>query len=371
VRIAYVSLSYVPSRRASSVHVMKMCQALTRAGSQVTLITKKSLLREEAGVADDFAFYGIELRFEIVKLPRPAVRGGGLVFQAAVTRFLKRHRGEIDLVYAREAGGAIAATRLDLPLIFEAHAPPTGREVPRFRRIVRHSGLIRIVVISAALRDRLLTDGLIPENVQVLVAPDAADPLGAVCEADAPIASGKACYGYIGQLYPGKAMELLVPLAEAMPDAEFDVVGGSRKDLNRFRAIELPPNLRLHGFVPHGELASWYRRFDAVLLPSQREVYGASGRSAIGEFMSPMKLFEYMAAGRPIVSSDLPVLREVLRHGENSLLVDPQKPDEWRRALELLAAETDMARDLAATARRDFLANYTWDARVERVLPGI
>ncbi len=370
MKIAYVSLSYVPSRRASSVHVMKLGQALTRAGSQVTLITKKSLLREEAGVADDFAFYGIELRFEIVKLPRPAVRGGGLVFQAAVTRFLKRHRGEIDLVYAREAGGAIAATRLDLPLIFEAHAPPTGREVPRFRRIVRHSGLIRIVVISAALRDRLLTDGLIPKNIQVLVAPDAADPLGAMCEA-APIGSGRARYGYIGQLYPGKAMELLVPLAEIMLDAEFDVVGGSRKDLRRLRRVELPPNLKFHGFVPHGGLASLYRRFDAVLLPSQREVYGASGRSAIGEFMSPMKLFEYMAAGKPIVSSDLPVLREVLRHRENALLVPPDDARAWKEALEKLASEPDLARRLAETACRDFLNHYTWDARAASVLEGL
>lgn len=350
---------------------MKMCQALTRAGSQVTLVTKKSASREEAGVSDDFAFYGVDTRFEIVKLPRPALRGGGLIFRAAVSRFLKRRRGEFDLVYAREPGGAVAATRLGLPLVFEVHSPPTEREIRRFRRIVHHPALLRVIVISAALRDRLLEMGLIPKSVPVLIVPDAADPLDATEVSTGGAGSGRAHYGYIGQLYPGKAMELLVPLAQAMPEADFDVVGGNQEDLARWRRAELPPNLKLHGFVPHGELVSWYRRFDAVLLPSQQDVYGASGRSNIGEFMSPMKLFEYMAAARPIVSSDLPVLREVLRHGENALLAPPSEPAAWKAALDSLRSNPETANRLAATALRDFLQNHTWRARAKRVLEGL
>lgn len=345
-----------------------MCAAWSRAGAEVTLITKGSARRQEAGVTDDFAFYGLDPAFEIVKLPRPAFRGGGLVFETAIKLFLRRRRNEIDLVYARDVGGARAAVRLGLPLIFEAHGLPAAREVPRFSRIVRHPGLVRIVVISAALRKELLEQGLVPDGVEILVAPDAADPFEGTSEPSAIPEERRQRYGYIGQLYPGKAMELLIPLAGAMPDADFDVIGGSEEDLSAWRNAALPPNLKLHGFAPHGELAPWYARFDALLLPSQREVYGASRQRSIADVMSPMKLFEYMAVGKPIVSSDLPVLREILRHEENALLVDPDDAGAWRQALERLTTEKDLARRLAATAQSDFLANYTWDKRAARVL---
>ncbi len=84
--------------------------------------------------------------------------------------------------------------------------------------------------------------------------------------------------------------------------------------------------------------------------------------------MSPLKMFEYMAAGKPILASDLPILREVLRHEHNCLLCDPSNIDTWVASLKRLLAEQALARTLAETARRDFLKNYTWSARAQTVL---
>ena len=77
MRILYVSGSYVPSRRASSMHVMRMCAALARRGHDVVLASKHCPARQEAGVDDDFAFYDVEPSFRLAKLPRPDRRGGG------------------------------------------------------------------------------------------------------------------------------------------------------------------------------------------------------------------------------------------------------------------------------------------------------
>ncbi|MEO7735902.1 MAG: hypothetical protein ABIY55_33410, partial [Kofleriaceae bacterium] len=74
LQIVYVSLSYIPSRRASSVHVMKMCAALARAGHAVRLIAKRSHDRADHAV-DPHAFYGVS-GFAIDQLARPAHRGG-------------------------------------------------------------------------------------------------------------------------------------------------------------------------------------------------------------------------------------------------------------------------------------------------------
>ncbi|MBT8467167.1 MAG: glycosyltransferase, partial [Deltaproteobacteria bacterium] len=144
-----------------------------------------------------------------------------------------------------------------------------------------------------------------------------------------------------------------------------------REDLDHWRKVGLPENLHLHGFVAPSEVPGWHTRCDALLLPSQSEVYGASRGVPIGDVMSPLKLFEYMASGKPIVSSDLPVLREILRHGENALLVPPHDVVAWKEALEQLDSDPSLAHNLAQRARQDLTDNYTWDARATSVLRGL
>jgi len=81
-----------------------------------------------------------------------------------------------------------------------------------------------------------------------------------------------------------------------------------------------------------------------------------------------MKMFEYMAAGLPIVSSDLPVLREVLENGRNALLVSPDDLDAWAKAISLLAANAGLRRRLGEAARADLIEYYTWETRARSVL---
>jgi glycosyltransferase involved in cell wall biosynthesis len=84
-------------------------------------------------------------------------------------------------------------------------------------------------------------------------------------------------------------------------------------------------------------------------------------------FTSPLKLFDYMAAGVPIVASDLPSLREVLRDGENALLVPPEDPAAVAKAIDRILGDPALARRLAARAREDASA-YTWDERAAQLL---
>lgn len=84
-----------------------------------------------------------------------------------------------------------------------------------------------------------------------------------------------------------------------------------------------------------------------------------------------MKMFEYMASGAPIVSSELPVLQEVLRHDHNALIAPVDEPAAWQRAIERLMAEPATRRRLADQALRDLREHYTWEARAEAVLRGL
>lgn len=373
MNIVYVSLSYVPSRRASSVQVMKMCAALARAGHEVRLIAKRSPERGDDAI-DAHAFYGVS-GFAIDKLPRPRPRGGGIVFALATLRTLLARRRRTELVYCRDVIGALAAVMLRMPTVIELHAVPQDRRVRALvRRIVRHDALRGLVAVSDALRRDLVDGELVPPHAPVIVAHDAADPPGAVAiDRDGPgSSSARPRIGYVGNLYPGRGVELILELAARLPSYDFELVGGAERDLAAWRARGLPPNAALVGFVPPAELAARYRAFDVLLMPYPRSGVGvASGASDTSRWCSPMKMFEYMAAGAPIVSSDLPVLGEVLRHDHNALIVAAGDVAAWQRAVERLVGDPGLRRRLAAQALADLVRDHTWDGRVRSIFAGL
>jgi glycosyltransferase involved in cell wall biosynthesis len=366
VNILYVSLSYIPSRRASSIQVMKMCEAFTQVGHTVTLVAKRGddgLVRG----SDDFAFYGVTPRFETIKLPRPVRRGGDIVY--VLNLWVLVRRTHADLVYSRHLAGALFAARRGLPVVYEAHGVPSGGLQRRMMRALTASAhLSRIVAISRSLAGDLLSAGLGVDEARLLVAHDAATPQSH----HAAVRLGPGPHiGYVGNLYPGKGAELVVAVARRLPEYRFHIVGGTPADLRRRGLSDLPANLELHGFVPPGALAGLYAAFDVLLLPPQRLVVGATGRTDISRWMSPLKVFEYMAARRPIVASDLPVLQEVLVDRKNALLVPPDDVDAWVESIRMLIERPDLARDLATAAFDGFMREHTYRARAARVLEGL
>jgi glycosyltransferase involved in cell wall biosynthesis len=370
MNIVYVSLSYVPSRRASSVHVMKMCAALGRAGHDVRLIAKRSHDRADDAV-DPHAFYGVS-GFAVDKLPRPARRGGGVVFAAATLAALVARRRRTELVYSRDALGALTALELRIPTIAEFHVMPDDPMLRALlRRVVRHRSLRGLVVVSEALRKDLIANDLAPRHVPTIVAHDAADlPAGPAADRSRSVAgsSGRPRIGYVGNLYAGRGIELILDLADRLPACDFELIGGAEADLALWRARRVPANVTLAGFVRPAELDARYRSFDILLMPYPRTgIAVASGASETYRWCSPMKMFEYMATGAPIISSDLPVLGEVLHHEHNALIAPADDPESWQRAIERLLGDPALARRLSSQAYDDLVRSHTWDTRVRDI----
>lgn len=371
MRILFLSLSYLPSRRASSVQVTRMCAALARAGHTVTLLAKRGA-ETTAATLDDHAFYGVPPSFEIVKLPRPKRRGGGAVFSAAMGLELRRRRSTTDLVFSRDLLGAAMAAYAGLPVVFETHGIPQAPWLRWiWRQLIAHRNLRGMVAISEALRADLVAEHLVPAHAPVVVAHDAAD-LDVEPAAGPRHMAARPRIGYVGNLYPGRGVDLVLDLARRMPACDFELVGGATADLARWQATALPANAHLRGFQPPARLAALYRELDVVLMPYARSGVGvASGKSDTSRWCSPMKMFEYMASGAPIVSSDLPVLQEVLRDQHNALIAPAGDVDAWQRAVEALVRDGALRARLAGQARRDLEDHYTWDARVTRIATGL
>lgn len=365
MKIHYLSESRIPSRDANSVHVMKIASAMSVLGHDVTVFARRGA---ESITDDVMRYYGVAGRFHIKYVNwRPIRVVGGLSYALQVRR-ASRQLGLPDLYYGRHWASVLAVAGDGVPTRFEVHAPPEGFvQAALIRHAIRAGKLSRIVAISDALRLEYLR--LFPEvpREMITVAHDASDPFPQNARPSALPGRAEAYkVGYVGHLYPGKGMEVISRLALRLPDIDFHVVGGTDRDIARWREKSVP-NLIFHGHQPPACLPSLLTSFNLVLAPYQRKVSVSRGGD-VSRWMSPLKLFEYMSAARTIVASDLPVLREILQHDVNGLLCPPNDMEAWVHAIGRCRDDRIFANRLGMQAKEDFLQRHTWIERARQVL---
>jgi glycosyltransferase involved in cell wall biosynthesis len=336
------------------------------------------------------------LRIEVVPVAGPASyrRAGYLTF--AIGRAMGRARQ--DLIFTRDLGLASLLLRipasLRAPLVYEAHgiAGDVAAALPelltgaseaspaKLRRLARRDAH----VWKAADGYVTITDGLKRElerrfasRSRIAVVPDGAsaanDPIlqpsaFAEASADQPTSDLRPpmfTIGYAGHLYPWKGVDLIIEAVAALKDTRGLIIGGHEQepDLARVKALaeqlQCASRVTFTGLIPPAAVAARLRQADVLALPNP-----ASSLSST--FTSPLKLFEYMASGRPIVASDLASLREVLRDGENALLVEPGNPQALTAGIHRIKDDAALGRRLAEQARQD-VRQFTWARRAERL----
>ncbi len=386
MRIAMVAPSEIPARRANSMQVMKMAQAIAALGHDVRLVApaSKAPVNEQSSSWDALAHhYGLQTRFQVEWLPaRPRLRRYDFGFSAV------RWAGAwgANLLYTRLPQAAAIASLRGIPTILEVHDMPQGNAGPLlFRAFLKGRGARRLVVITKSLLNDLHRKLAAPvDEAFTLVAadgvdlsryanlPDIHDARRRLPERISRLLSAERMVaGYTGHLYQGRGVELMLEVAARLPEISFLLAGGEPQDVEKLekRVQEKKlSNVSLAGFVPNAELPVYQAACDFLLMPYQQRVAASSGGD-IAAYLSPMKLFEYMACGRPILSSDLPVLQEVLQP-EFAILLPSDNPDAWVISLRELAGDPQKRAELGSRARARAL-RYSWEERARRVLEGI
>ena len=367
MKILYVSSSTVPSRSANSVHVMKMCHSMAKLGHEVRLLVLDRPHQQLTGVGDVFRHYGVGENFEFAAKPFPTMLGRQGVYAGSVWQ--EAAQWKPDLAYGRYFPAMALLGLLGFEVAYESHERVWERGTIAknlAKRLFAAKGFRKLVVISEALKAMYVEEGMIGGD-RIIVAHDAADAvkLAPAVRENAPFKAG-----YIGGVYAGRGIELVLESAARLPDVEFHFVGGTSEDLARLLGAEPGPNVVCHGYQPPERVPALRATFHVLLAPYQRKVAVFGGTGDTSAFMSPLKIFEYMASGRPMICSDLPVLREVLS-GANAVLCAPDDVGEWVRAIERLRDDESLAKRLATRARADFEANFTWDIRAKRILASL
>lgn len=362
MKVKYISTSILPSRFANSVHVMKMCNAFSRI-SEVELFAI-----EGDDSADIYKTYSVERNFSIRKFKKGRSRSAALMYIFNVFSAIKREPD--TLIYGRHLLSLLLLSLKGMPFVYEAHSLPSSSVRKAMERVLFSlPNFKKLVVISEALKEDYLSEVSALGKQDILIAHDGADIPPEIAAVES--SSERLKVGYIGQLYQGRGVELIVELASSMPNIDVVVIGGMDSDISYWKAQTINlGNIEFKGHMSHRELSQYYSKIDVLLAPYQRGANQFDGKADTSRWMSPMKVFEYMSYKKPIVCSDISVLREILNE-TNSCLVASDKVEEWVSAIKKLDNDICFREFIAINAYQDFINNYTWEQRAKSILDNV
>jgi glycosyltransferase involved in cell wall biosynthesis len=387
VRILYFADIRFPLERANGIQTMETCHALAERGHEVRLIVRPDT---QSPRRDPFAFYALAPSPRLVVEHAPSIgsaaarRAGYLAFAAGRASGARR----ADVILTRDLGVAALIARVPrgmrAPLIYESHgfAPDVAAALPelvstakpprpaKLERLARRESRVwrtadGYVTITAGLADDLARR--FGPRLNVAVVPDGVRLPPQRRWDGLPEDPGRPIAAYAGHLYPWKGVDVLLEALARTARVRGLIVGGHERepDLPRLRSLaerlRIGERVTFTGLVPPAEVAPLLRRATILVLPNPASVIST-------RHTSPLKLFEYMAAGRAIVASDLPSIREVLEDGANALLVPPGDAVALAAAISRLASQRELAASLSRAAFEG-AAEYSWDRRAARLEP--
>jgi glycosyltransferase involved in cell wall biosynthesis len=400
--MAYITDSNLPAPHANTYQSLKMCEAFSACGCELTM-------------HHPLRYYSIAMRgqmpnyWEDIGLDNPpfAIRPiptadpewlrsigmGRLVdwmnghrwfdricyyaiygsFTIAVALYILWQQKRFDIIYTRSDCSLLALVRLKrwlrIPIIYEMHTFKDGtRKMPLLSRVDQ--------IVSIASEMKLL---LIARNVpgdRIIVAPNGVDleqfeirQEKNECRRRLGLPLDHFIVGYVGRFQTTRMEKGIPELVRAIAQLGTETgqsapllvcVGGPMRVVPPYLDLVRQLGIRRErvtfiDHVPSREIPLWLGAFDVAVAPFPNSEH-------YSYFMSPLKLFEYMAAGVPIVATDLPSIRGVLRHGENAWLVKPGDPASLAQGILAIRKDPALGKRLAEQAQEDVQQN-TWIKR--------
>lgn len=359
MKIVFPTVIQLPSKQATCQYTMWMCEALSQHADVVLYVEKIS-----TPLSEIFEYYDVRPSFEIRELrrlwkprsfwgARRLARGfpndkPSLVYLSDVRllRFLLSFAPKWNYIYDAE----------NLP----SDLKPYVGYVNSTAAVICHNQQFQQDLVEIGVDPRKILvcqNGVNLQNYRSSLNRDA-------LRQELGIPTAKKIVMYTGHFYEWKGVEILLRAASRL-DAETEVylVGGKENDIQRIvescKGLSWT-NVKMVPFQPPGLIPKFQRAADVLVLPN----ISASEDSSY--YTSPLKLFQYMAAGRPIVASDLPSIRTIL-NSDNAYLVSPDDPQALAGGIrDALSNHQESARR-AEQAQED-VKQCTWEKRADSIL---
>lgn len=369
MKLIYLLNGRFPSERAHSVQIMKMCNAFSDVGCDVTLLVSN---RDTNVKEDPESYYGEPLLFSwrrVSVIDFVALAGKWPLFLRRFFYFLQKltfvmNAGKLEqgsILIARDAAllWLLRFKYKNMQLVYESHEA----QFNWFTRRLLTQG-VKCIVISEGIAEFYRSRGV--SDTQMVIAHDAVDEsffttkvdqLKARKVLDLPV--DKKIVMYIGGLQRWKGVESFFHAGSHAPeDVLFVVIGGSKEEIQALK--QAYPKIKFLGYRPYRELCRNQQAADVLVLPNTATNLLSS------TYTSPLKLFSYLASGVPTVTSDIPSIRNVV--GENDVtFFKADDPVHLLVVIERMFSNYETYRQKARMAQQK-ACQFTWRNRARKIL---
>jgi glycosyltransferase involved in cell wall biosynthesis len=347
--------------QASSIHMMNMCEAFSELGHEVQLICPDHGKNEK----EIFDFYGTKSKFSIKFQSYPRFKGKTLFFLLSSVKALLEFKP--DLVVSRFGLGSLLSSLLGFPVIHDLHGSVWEEGALNsfvFRNLFLRKKLVKLTFNSNALKELFLQRSF-KHSCQLQVLHNGSKMVNLDEKVSLP-GKNSIKAGYLGNLYKGRGIELILNLAKALPQVDFIIVGGKAEDILQYSDCSLP-NLFFLGFIEPASVFKYRNSVDILLAPYMNTVTLAGNQGNSVAYMNPVKLIEYMASKKIILCSDLPAIREVLDESQ-AILLNTSDEQKWIDAIKAIVANQGDFSHLAVNSYTNFKNKFTWTSRAARMI---
>ena len=379
MKLFVITSARIPGEKAESIAILKNCEALKEQDCNIELLAPKRKDKTKNNKMED---YGILTKFSIHWLFTISLLNlsKNMLFQKfafvlMVTFFaifsiiqIKKDKDAEKFVLIREPFLAkifvVFKKLLNCHLIYELHQLPRTNEsktfFEKFDAIIIISDYLRMSVESLGIDsekifyvhtgyDKKLFLDLDEQNISVI--------------RNKLKIKNEILITYTGSLAEWKSTNFILEASKFFrKDVKFVIVGGSIEEINKFRKKYDDKKISFHGRVPH-KMIPYYLHASDILVMYTPPIDKIKGLSSF----APLKLLEYMAAGKPILAPELPWIKDVIKNMKNGILFDPNSPKDLAEKIDFIIDNTDIMKKISKDAKKD-AENYTLEKRVNLII---
>lgn len=332
--IYYITYSSIPSELPSSLQIIKTCEGLSKNKNLVTLIkpgtgNKKISIRK---------FYDLKENINIkeFKSIKDFPRGIKFYLYSFYCLFYILKKKD-PIIITRNYFVSYLLLIFNIKVILEVHHDTNiegrvNKFILNYLNFFKKKKLTKIIAISNSVKNLFVKKYSVdPKKIIVL-------PSGSSIRVNKPPRfsfNKRLKIGYFGSIAYSKGINTLIKLSKIDQENDYYIFGGKKEELQKFKNRNSNKNLFFREHISYNLLPKIMMTMDILTIPYTRTVNSAGGVDDISHYTSPLKLFDYMAVGKIIISSNLKVLREVIGHRNAYFINNFENIFEWKRKIEI------------------------------------
>ena len=324
MNICYISNSAAPSKNASSLQTAKLCEALSKIGHKVNLVLPDTGHKGK----DYYNFYDIKSKFKIkrIKYFKKFPTGVNYYLYSLFSILISNYKNQ-NLYITRNFFTSLLLCLFKKAHVLEIHddIQIEGRIVKflvKYLKYLNNKNILKIITTTKSLSNKYHKSYFVSKD-KLLVLHNASSIKSRFNKYKN--INKNLNIGYFGSIYKSRGLDILIKLSQMDKNNKYYIYGGSKKDIEDLKNKYSSKNLHFQNYIPYSKIKKKLENVDICVLPYTNKITVSGDVGDILRYTSPLKIFDYMITGKLIICSNIKVIKEVLKHNINSILINDSK----------------------------------------------